>query len=143
MRQQLVVNDRLAIPRDEIRFTFARSSGPGGQNVNKVNTKAVLRWRPADCETLPSDVVARLVSQCATRINVAGELVLSSDRFRERPRNVDDCLQRLRALVAAAASPPKRRRPTRRTRSANERRLQSKRRQGDKKASRRRPIDES
>ncbi len=143
MQDRLLINDRLSIPRSEFRFTFARSSGPGGQNVNKLNTKAVLRWRPEDSPSLPADVLARFLTQCRHRINDRGELVLTSDRYRVQGRNIADCLDRLKALVAAAAVAPRRRRPTRRPRAANEKRLRNKRSQANKKANRQRPNDES
>ncbi|MEO1497940.1 MAG: alternative ribosome rescue aminoacyl-tRNA hydrolase ArfB [Planctomycetota bacterium] len=137
MATDLVVNDRIAIPKNEIAFSFARSSGPGGQNVNKLNTKAVLRWRPAESVALPAEVAARLIAQCRNRLNDKGELVLASDRFREQGRNIGECLARLRALVTAAATPPRRRRPTRKPRGANEARLREKKKHASKKAQRR------
>ncbi|TWT48792.1 Peptidyl-tRNA hydrolase ArfB [Botrimarina hoheduenensis] len=140
MADTLVVNDRIVIPKSELLFSFARSSGPGGQNVNKLNTKAVLRWKPADSLGLPEAVLLRLTVQCRTRINEAGELMITSDRYREQGRNIADCLERLRALLLAAADPPKRRRPTRKPRRANEARLKTKRQRSEVKSQRRKPL---
>ena len=137
----LVVDDRVRIPLRELRFEFARSSGPGGQNVNKVSTKVVLRWSLAQTQSLPPEVAARLRARCASRITRSDELVLQSQRFRDRARNVADCLEKLRALVAEAADIPARRRPTRASRASVERRLRAKQRQGQRKSERRGRID--
>lgn len=137
-----MIDDRLSIPRAEIEFTFARSAGPGGQNVNKVNTKAVLRWRPASSSALPPAVLERLLSQISRRLTREGDLVIASDRHREQGRNIGECLQRLRAIVAAAARPPKQRRATRPSPGANERRLREKRTNAERKARRRPPPSE-
>src|SRR3954464_4676495 len=97
------VNAQIAIPRREIQFTFVRSSGPGGQNVNKVASKAVLRWPVTASSSLPDAVRSRLMAQCARRMNDRGELILTSQRSRDQSKNIDDCLNKLRELVAAAA----------------------------------------
>jgi ribosome-associated protein len=123
----LVVNDRLAVPLKEFRFTFSRSGGPGGQNVNKVNSKVTLHWPAAQSPSLPEEVRTRLLEQSARRINADGELVVVSQRFRDQGRNVADCLAKLREMIAAAARRPTPRKPTKPSRGAKERRLQEKR----------------
>jgi ribosome-associated protein len=130
---ELRVNSQIAIPRREFQFSFVRSSGPGGQNVNKVASKAVLRWAVATSPSLFDSVRARLMTQCARRINDRGELVLSSQRSRDQSKNIEDCLDKLRGLVAAAAKVPKRRKKTRIPKSAREARLKQKRSTGEKK----------
>ncbi|TWT94041.1 Peptidyl-tRNA hydrolase ArfB [Botrimarina colliarenosi] len=142
MQSDLVINDWLAIPRGEIQFSFARSGGPGGQNVNKVNTKAVLRWRPAESAALPPAVLQRLLARHAGRLTRDGDLVIASDTHREQGRNVGECLNRLRALITSAVARPKVRRPTKATRGSQERRLRAKRTTAAKKASRRAKPDE-
>src|SRR5262245_2577191 len=107
----LTVNDSLAIPLDEFRFEFARSGGPGGQNVNKVNSKAVLRWRPAESPSLPGPVLLRLLKANASRLTKEGELLITSQLTRDQSKNVEDCLEKLRQILRAAASPPRPRRP--------------------------------
>jgi ribosome-associated protein len=130
---ELRVNSQIAIPRREFQFSFVRSSGPGGQNVNKVASKAVLRWAVANSPSLPDSVRARLMTQCVGRMNDRGELVLSSQRSRDQSKNIEDCLDKLRGLVAAAAKVPKRRKKTRIPKSAREARLKQKRSTGEKK----------
>ncbi|MEO0530636.1 MAG: alternative ribosome rescue aminoacyl-tRNA hydrolase ArfB [Planctomycetota bacterium] len=144
MQRDLVINDWLTIPRNELQFSFARSAGPGGQNVNKLNTKAVLRWRPSESAVISPAVLSRLRARNANRLTNEGDLVIASDTHREQGRNVGECLSRLRAIVTAALTPPKRRRPTRPTRASNERRLKQKRQAAAKKANRRRrPEDDA
>lgn len=137
----LVINPRLKIPLREFEFTFARSSGPGGQNVNKVNTKATLRWAVASSPSLPEDVRQRLMVTRRRRITSGGELLVTSQRFRDAGRNVADCLEKLRAMLAEAAEPPKRRKPTKPTRASVRRRLEQKGRRSRKKLLRRGPIE--
>lgn len=142
MPQDLVVNERITIAGDELQFSFARSSGPGGQNVNKVNTKATLRWSPGASESLPTAVQRRFVERFGSRLTGEGELVLQSGTHREQSRNATECLDRLRALVLAVARPPKQRRPTKPTRASKERRLQSKQQRSRTKQLRRKPGSE-
>jgi ribosome-associated protein len=127
----------LAIPLRELRFEFARASGPGGQNVNKRSTRATLRFAAASSPSLPEPVRARLLALGARRIVAGGVLVISSQRFRDQGRNVADCLEKLRALLRAAAEPPRPRRPTRPTRADRERRLREKRLRSEAKRRRR------
>jgi ribosome-associated protein len=131
--KELRVNAQISIPRSEIRFTFVRSSGPGGQNVNKVASKAVLRWSPATSAVLTDLVRARLLSRAGRQLNDRGELVLSSQRFRDQGRNIEDCLVKLRELVAKAVEVPRKRKRTRVPKSTREARMKQKRATGEKK----------
>ena len=133
------MREGLAIPLRELRFEFARASGPGGQNVNKRATRATLRFPVATSPSLPAPVRARLLAIGKRRLSAAGELVISSQRFRDQGRNVADCLEKLRALLRDSATPPRPRRPTRPTRAAVERRLQAKRLRSEAKQRRRGP----
>jgi len=135
----LRVTSRIVIPRSELRFSFVRSSGPGGQNVNKVSSKVQLRWSVAASAALPEDVRDRLVARMARRINERGELLVSSQRYRDQGRNIDDCLAKLREIVLATATPPRRRKRTILPRAARESRLRDKRAQSEKKQRRRPP----
>jgi ribosome-associated protein len=133
------VNAQIAIPRREIRFSFVRSSGPGGQNVNKVASKAVLRWEVATSPSIPEHLRPRVMSQLGRRMNDRGELVLTSQRYRDQAKNIDDCLQKLCELVTAAVKVRKKRKKTALPRSAREARLKQKRSTGAKKQRRQRP----
>ncbi len=139
MANRIALGDQLSIDRGELSFTFSRSPGPGGQNVNKVNTKATLRWPFWSSDEIPWSVKNRLAALYAKRINDTGELVLSSSRYRSQPQNIDDCIDKLRSMVMAAASPPKERRPTRPPRSVKINRVKAKREQSAKKQNRKPP----
>lgn len=136
------VNDRIAIPHDEFQFEFSRSGGPGGQNVNKVNSKATLRWKPGESPSLPPAVRDRLLRAIGSRLTEDGEWLITSQKTRDQGRNVEDCLEKLRVAVLAAASPPKVRRPTRPTLGSQLRRVEAKTRHSTAKKLRRRPEPE-
>jgi ribosome-associated protein len=133
----LDINDRIRIPDEEFSWSFARSGGPGGQNVNKVASKAVLRWNVTASLSLPADVKARLEQQQRNRITTEGDLLVSSERYRDQERNREDCLEKLRQMVLQASRPPKVRKKTKPSRGAKERRLAAKRRRSATKAIRR------
>jgi len=136
-KRHLVVTPTWSIPVDEFRFTYSRSGGPGGQNVNKVNSKATLRWQAHGSPSLSSDLWDRLRKRFARRLTEQGELLVSSQRFRDAGRNASDCLEKLRRLLLEIASPPKVRRPTKPSRAARARRLEQKRFQQRRKQARR------
>ncbi len=121
------VEPGIRIADRELRFEYVRSSGPGGQNVNKTATKAVLRWSVVDSPGLSEAARRRFLERFATRVSATGDVIIASDRFRDQPRNSEDCLARLRTMLEAIARPPRPRRPTRPTKGARERRLQDKR----------------
>ena len=136
------VNERIAIPEEEFVWSFARSGGPGGQNVNKVASKAVLHWDLAGNATVPPEVKARLAALQRRRVTTEGVLVLTSQRYRDQERNRADCLEKLRELLVEAAFVPKARRATRPSRGSKERRLQAKQRRAATKAGRRGPVED-
>ena len=136
---RLSVTELVSIPLDEFRFEFARSGGPGGQNVNKVNSKAVLRWKPAESPSLPLAVRDRLLRAVASRLTKEGELLVTSQLTRDQGRNVEDCLDKVRELVLAAARPPRPRRPSRPTLASKVRRVEAKLRRSTTKRLRRKP----
>lgn len=138
-----VAGGRIVIPADALEWQFARSAGPGGQHVNRTSSKAILRFAAAHSPHLPDEVRARLVLQQRARLTAAGELIISSQRHRDQPRNIDDCLAKLSAVIERAAVPPKVRRPTKKPRAAVARRLDAKRRRAATKRGRGRPGEES
>ncbi len=126
----------------DVAFSYARSSGPGGQSVNKLNTRAQLRVSIHAINGLEDRAVARLRRLAGQRLTSGDELLISSDRHRSQLDNRRDCWARLGELVAEAERIPKRRKRTRPSRAMVERRLEAKRRLKDKKRSRRwRPGD--
>jgi ribosome-associated protein len=122
----LSINSSISIPLQELEFTFARSGGPGGQNVNKVNSKAVLRWAVVNSASLPEGVRSRFLAKYANRLTTDGELILSSQKYRDQSRNIDDCLVKLQKMIALVVGRPKLRRPTKPTLGAQGRRKKDK-----------------
>lgn len=135
----LRVNDQIAVPLQEFAWEFVRSSGPGGQNVNKVHSKAVLRWQPGQSPSLPADVRERLLRLLKSRLTGQGELIVTSQRTRDQGRNVADCLEKLRGWILRAAAQPKPRRASRPTRASQARRVEAKLHRSATKRLRRRP----
>jgi ribosome-associated protein len=107
-------------------FTYARSSGAGGQNVNKVNSKAVLRWNPNASVAMPAAVRARFLAKFAGKLTGDGELIIMSDSFRDQGRNAADCIERLREMISSVWVAPKKRKATKPTFGSKQRRLKSK-----------------
>jgi ribosome-associated protein len=138
----LQINSRLAISETELQWTFVRAGGPGGQNVNKVASKAVLRWNLKESPSIPTEVKELIRRQQRKRITNTGELILNSQRFRDQDKNKGDCLLKLRELILRAASPPRPRRPTKPTRGSRERRLQAKQQRSNIKSQRRQKMED-
>jgi ribosome-associated protein len=138
----LEVNERIQIPDDEFIWSFVRSGGPGGQNVNKVASKAVLHWDLANSPSVPEEVKARLRTLQRRRVTTEGVLVLNSQRFRDQEKNRQDCLDKLREMLVEASFVPKPRKRSKPSRGSRERRLQEKRRRSATKQRRQLPADE-
>jgi ribosome-associated protein len=117
---------RVLVLAEELQWSFARSSGPGGQNVNKRETKAVLRWDPRQCQKLPHDVARRLKVIAGNRMTTEGEILIASDVHRERERNIEECRRRLAEILRRAAVVPRARRATKPSAGAKRRRLTAK-----------------
>lgn len=117
----------------EISFDFIRSSGPGGQNVNKVATAVQLRFNVRTSQSLTAEVRDRLIALAGRRITQSGELIIEARRFRSQQQNREDALDRLYQLVEKASVRPKSRRDTRPTRASKQRRLETKKRRSESK----------
>lgn len=139
----LYVTEQIAIAPEELEENFIRSSGPGGQHVNKSSTGVQLRFDAAGSPSLPEDVRARLMRLAGSRLTAEGILVITASNRRSQRGNRDEAQQRLVELIRAAARPPRARKRTRPGKAAKARRLENKRRRGEKKATRRpiRPQD--
>ncbi|MCK5114174.1 MAG: aminoacyl-tRNA hydrolase [Phycisphaerae bacterium] len=124
------ITPKISIPDDELHVSFVRSSGPGGQNVNKVATACQLRFNIATTESLPAGVKERLVRQGGRKVTGDGVLIIDARRYRTQQRNHFDALERLKTMIAKAAVAPKKRRPTKPTKASKQRRLDSKQRRG-------------
>ncbi len=138
----LDVTARIQVPHDEFTFQFARSSGPGGQNVNKVNSKATLRWRPLQSPSLPDDVRQRFAVRFASKLLTDGSILVSCEKSRSQLLNRIGCLEQLTCWLKEIAIPPKKRRPTKPTKGSKTRRLNDKRLRSDTKRMRGSPGDE-
>ena len=138
----LQVTDGIAIPDAEFAWQYARSGGPGGQNVNKVESKATLRWALGASTSVPDAVKGRLRAAHPARVTTDGEFLVSSQRYRDQERNRADCLEKLAAMVRAAATPPTPRKKTRPTKASKLRRLAEKKHQSERKARRQGGRDE-
>ena len=126
----------MEVPLEQLEFTFVRSSGPGGQNVNKVSSKAQLRWNPGKSGLLSPEVLDRLQTLFPSHFTKEGDLLVTSQKTRDQLKNRDDCLEKLRNMILEASKIPKPRIPTRRTKSSIRRRLENKEKNAQKKQGR-------
>lgn len=127
----LYITDDILLDENELHMEFIRSSGPGGQNVNKVSTAVQLRFDVRRSSSLPDDVRQRLMDMSGSRITEEGILIISAHRFRTQHQNRRDAVDRLVRLIRKAAENPKKRKKTRPPKAAVEKRLQEKHRRSE------------
>lgn len=132
----IVITDHISLDENELQWDFVRSSGPGGQNVNKVATAVQLRFDVLKSPHLSEDVKKRLRQGAGKRMTADGVLIITARRFRYQERNREDALERLTLLIRQAAIPPKRRIRTRPSQSAREERIREKKLMGERKQKR-------
>ncbi len=130
----LVISRSFQIPDSEIELTYVRSSGPGGQNVNKVNSKCQLRWNAQESASVPFLLRERLLMYLKSRLTRSGDLIVMDDSYRDQPRNREACFVKFKSLLLEAIHIPKQRKDTQPTRSSERRRANSKRKQSEKKS---------
>ena len=132
------VNDAIAIPDEELEWSYARSGGPGGQNVNKVSSKAVLRWKAAaSAIPIPLTAWTRMKSRYPSRFTVEGDVVLSSQVYRDQERNRLECESKLAEMISISLVEPAQRKASKPSKGAKRRRVADKRKLSAKKQSRR------
>lgn len=127
---------RVKIPIDRLEIRSARSGGPGGQHVNKTESKIEIRFSLDEADWIPPPVRFRIRQSCANRINMAGELIISSEKHRSQKQNLMEAILKLETIIDDNWNAPKARVKTRATRGSKERRLQGKKKHGEKKKSR-------
>ncbi len=140
IRKQITVipiTSNLSLAESELQLDFVRSSGPGGQNVNKVSTAVQLRFDAAHSPSLPEEVRQRLMRLAGSRLTSEGVVMIDAHRFRTQEQNRRDAVQRLIQLVRRAAHRPRPRRPTKPTAESRRKRLEAKRRRSTVKQTRR------
>ena len=129
----LFVTAEIQIPAYELEFSYARSSGPGGQNVNKVNSKAILKWNVRNSPSLPPGPRARFMERFGMRLTTEGILIVTSDRHRDQGRNRQDCLDKLAEMLREIAVAPRHRKKTKPSYSSTQKRQNKKSKHGEKK----------
>ncbi|MCH2107284.1 MAG: aminoacyl-tRNA hydrolase [Planctomycetes bacterium] len=134
--EPLRVNSRLVIPPGELKVSFARSSGPGGQKVNKTASQVQLRFSVPESACLGERRRELLLRALKGRLTDAGELLIRAQRHREQARNLEDARQRLGEALREALKPKKARKATKPTRASQERRMEAKRQRGRRKQER-------
>lgn len=134
--RDLIVNERVTIPAQELSWSASRSSGPGGQNVNKVSTKVTLRFDLRGTQALTSAQKSRLRVLAGRRLDADGGVIVSAQAQRSQRQNLERARAGLRRLILKALPTPKRRVATKPTRAAKRRRLEDKRRRSERKQSR-------
>lgn len=128
--------DKLFIPPHELEFEVTRSSGPGGQNVNRTNSAVILRWNLYSSQATPAETLHRLIHKLQNRLTVNGELLIKANEFRDQLQNKSAAMVRLQEILDRALFVPKPRKATKPTRSSKRKRVESKRNRSEIKSGR-------
>lgn len=135
------MKEKFVIPFSELSFSYARSGGAGGQNVNKVNSKVIMNWDLRNSPSLPWDVILRFRDRFRNFVSEEGIVQITSEKERSQKANIDDCIKKLHEMIEKVAVPPKPRKKTKPTKSSVRKRLDSKKLHSVKKESRRKLSD--
>ncbi len=141
MERQIKIHNRLSIPERELRFRFSKSSGPGGQHVNKAATKVELLFDVQNSPSLSDSQRERIEKKLDNRISAEGTLRIEVQNTRSQLKNREAAIERFRELISEALKKPKKRIPTKPGKTAKEKRIGEKKRRGEIKKSRRPPVD--
>ena len=123
---ELIINLRIKIDMNELKFSYARSSGPGGQHVNKTSTKVLLKWDISASSSITNRTKSVLLKKLSNKITNESIITVSSDRFRSQDRNKEDCLEKLKLIIINATKVKKKRIATKPTKASKEKRLKEK-----------------
>ena len=142
MESDITITPELTIPAREISCSTCKSGGPGGQHVNKVNSKVFLRWDFAGNTEINEESRQKIAVSCRTYLTESGDLLISSTRFRSQQQNMEDCITKLQQMLQKALAPKKERRKSRVPKAVKEKRLENKKKQAQKKQQRRNGFDD-
>ncbi|NUN05972.1 MAG: aminoacyl-tRNA hydrolase [Bdellovibrio sp.] len=131
----------IQIPFAEMEFTYARSRGPGGQNVNRTNSAAILRWNLWASQAINSDTKERLAIKLQSKLTVDGDLIIRSEVHRDQDQNRSECIRKLHETLQKALFVPKKRVATKPTRSSQRKRVDEKKRNSEVKSLRQKIRD--
>lgn len=140
--EDLIIKEGLVIPAESMVINAVRSSGPGGQNVNKVSTCIELHFYPQKCSQLFESTINKLFVLCKNKLDSDKAILITSQKYREQYRNIEDAREKLRALILEAIKVKKKRKPTKPTRASIEERMISKKINSLRKASRSKKFDD-
>lgn len=136
MPSAIIINNDLVISDDYLQITAVRSSGPGGQNVNKVSTCIELRFNPTKWGKLSHAALLRLLNLAKNKLDSEGNILLSGQRYREQYRNLEDVCERLKEMILKSLKSPKKRKKTKPTQASIEERIKKKKINSQKKQNR-------